>query len=192
MKNYQKILSFTLVAALILACAKPPVEDMDNAAAAVTRAENDHDVSQYASNALARARDSLNSMRAEADAKRYNEAKRLAAETVALAERAIQDGRNAAIRARDEAANAISIMEAAITDADQTIENARTVRQRNVNFDEIDRDFMGVKASADLARGANSEKRYREAVDGSAMVRTQLSGITARIGEAAISVSRKK
>jgi hypothetical protein len=165
---------------------------MDNATAAVARAENDPDVVMYAQSALSRAREMLNTMRTEADAKRYEEAKRLATDAVALAEKAIQDGRSAAVRARDEAANAIAVMESAISEADQTIENARGARQGNTNFEEVDRGFMDAKALADRARNANGEKRYREAIDGSSQVRSQLSAITSQIGQAAIAVSRKK
>ncbi|MDR2509692.1 MAG: DUF4398 domain-containing protein [Spirochaetaceae bacterium] len=179
-------------AALFVACAKPPVEDMDNAATAVARAESDVDVTAYAQGALSRARDSLNNMRTEAEAKRYEEARRLAAETVALAERAIQEGRNAAVRTRDEAANAISIMETAITEAGATIEGAKTARQKGVDFEEIEREFTDVKTVADRAKNANNEKRYREAIEGSSAVRSSLSGITGKIGQASITASRKK
>lgn len=182
-----------LSAALVLgACAKPPVEDMDNAAAAVARAESDNDAATYAANTIARARDALSTMRAEAEAKRYDEAKRLAAETIVLAERAIQDGRNAVSRVREEAAQAITIMDNAINETNSAIEGARTAKQKGINFQEIDREFMDTKAEGDRARNANNEKRYREAVDGSSNVRSRLSNITARIGEVAIETSRKK
>ncbi|MDR2098314.1 MAG: DUF4398 domain-containing protein, partial [Spirochaetaceae bacterium] len=66
---------FTLVAAAVMTgCAKPPVEEMNNAIAAVSRAENDPDVVNYAANALARAREALSQMQSAADAKRYDEA----------------------------------------------------------------------------------------------------------------------
>lgn len=181
-----------LVLVLAAACAKPPVEDMDNASAAVSRAESDADVAAFASSALARARDSLANMRAEAEAKRYDEAKRLATETIALAERAIQEARNAASSAREEAANAILIMDTALNDANTTIEGARGIHNSGVNFEEIDRDFMSAKAGADRARNANNEKRYHDAIDGSATVRAQVTNITSRIGQAAIATSRKK
>lgn len=189
--NFWRVGAFVLAVACA-ACAKAPVEDMENATAAVARAENDPDVVTYAQSALSRARETLNTMRAEAESKRYEEAKRLAADVVALAEKAIQDGRGAALRARDEAANAIAVMETAIAEADETIENARGARKGNVSFEEVDRDFMDAKTLADRARSANGEKRYREAIDGSSQVRSQLSAITSRIGQAALAVSRKK
>jgi hypothetical protein len=191
-RDFRRVLGVFVLAAACIGCAKPPVEDMDNATAAVARAENDPDVVMYAQSALGRARETLNTMRSEAEAKRYDEARRLAADVAALAEKAILDGRGAAVRARDEAANAIAVMESAITEADQEIENARVARKGDTNFEEVDRDFTDAKALADRARNANGEKRYREAIDGSSQVRSQLSAITSRIGQAAIAVSRKK
>jgi hypothetical protein len=165
---------------------------MDNAASALARAEADQNAVAFAANTLARARDAVANMRAEAEAKRYDEAKRIASEAIALAERAIQEGRSAAGRSRDEAAEAISIMDNSINETNTTIETARGSKQKGVNFEEIDRDFMDAKANADRARNANDEKRYREAIDGSAGVRSQLSNITAKIGQAVTEVKRKK
>ena len=77
---------------------------MENAEAALVRAENDPDAAAYAGNTLLRARDALASMRAEAEAKRYDAAKTYAAEAVNAAEKAVNDGRAAAARAGEEAA----------------------------------------------------------------------------------------
>ncbi|MDR2102358.1 MAG: DUF4398 domain-containing protein, partial [Treponema sp.] len=70
-------------------CAKPPTEEMNNAAAAVTRAENDADAVTYAGNLLVRARDTLTRMQIEAEAKRYDAARALAAEAISAADKAI-------------------------------------------------------------------------------------------------------
>ncbi|MDR2481845.1 MAG: DUF4398 domain-containing protein [Spirochaetaceae bacterium] len=186
------MLSGAILIALFAACAKPPVEDMDNAAAAVSKAENDPDVIAYSQSDLTKARESLDDMRTEADAKRYDEAKRLAQEVIAIAERAIQNGRNAAVRTRDEAAAALIAMEAALSETTQTIENARTAKQRGIDFEEIDRDLMDARAAADDARNANSDKRYRDAINASSATRNKLSSITAKIGQVSIAASRKK
>jgi predicted kinase len=184
---------FGLLAALAFAaCAKPPTEEMEQAAAAVAKAENDPDAKLYAQTGIARARDSLNTMRSEADQKHYDQAKQLAAETVSLADKAIADGKNAAARIRDEAANAITVMNNAVTETQSTIEGARTAKQRGVNFQEIDGEFATAQAGADQARAANSQQRFREAIDGSGGVRSQLSAINAKISQAAQAQNRKK
>jgi predicted kinase len=193
MKLTNKIVFFGLVTALVFAsCAKPPVEEMDAATAALTRAENDPDAKLYAQNGITRARDSLNNMRAEAEQKHYPQALQLAKDTVDLAERAISDGKNVAARMREDAANAIRAMETAITETKATIDNARTQRLRGVTFSQIDSDFAATQAIADQARLANGSNRYREAVDSSQTVRSQLSNISTTIAQAAQSLSRKK
>jgi PBP1b-binding outer membrane lipoprotein LpoB len=192
-KIMKKILFFGLVIALVFAaCAKQPTEEMEKAAAAVSQAENDPDAKAYAPSSIARARESLNTMQAEADQKRYDQAKQLAADTIALAEKAIADGKSGAVRIRDEAANAINAMNNAITETETTIESARTAKQKGVNFQEIDGDFAAANAGADQARLANNQQRFREAIDGGGNVRSQLSNITARIGQSAQAQNRKK
>jgi hypothetical protein len=189
----KKILFFSLlIVSVFAACAKPPTEEMEKAAAAVAQAENDPDAKAYAASSIARARESLNTMRTEAEQKHYDQAKQLAADTVALAEKAIADGKTALARIRDEASTAINTMNNAITETQTTIENARTAKQRGVNFEEIDGDFSAAKTSADQARLANTQQRYREAIDGSGNVRSQLSNITAKIAQAAQAQNRKK
>jgi len=104
MRRIHTIFCMALVLAMLaIGCAKPPTEDMNNAAEAVTRAENDKDAVTYAFNSITRAKDALARMNVEADAKRYDAAKSYAAEAIAAAERAIADGRAGAERARNEA-----------------------------------------------------------------------------------------
>lgn len=191
--NQKNILFVCLIASVLTAaCAKPPVEEMEKASASVAQAESDPDVNAYAVGALSRAREALANMRAESEAKRYDEARRLASEAISLAERAISEGRSGAVRARDDAAAAIAVMETAITETDSAIESARKSKQKDVDFKSIDKDFADAKTGANGARDANEGKRYREAVENSSAVRSQLSGITGRIGTAAIAASRKK
>jgi hypothetical protein len=184
---------FTLVvAALIAACAKPPVEEMNSAIAAVSRAENDPDVINYAANALARAREALSQMQAEADAKRYDAAKRLAADAQTLAEKALSDSRAATLRIREEADGAIRAMQSAITETDQTLSNARRSRPTGVNINQLEQDFANARNTADQAVIAQTESRYREAIDKSQSVRAALSSITSSLSQTVIATSRKK
>ncbi|MDR0410227.1 MAG: DUF4398 domain-containing protein [Spirochaetaceae bacterium] len=182
-----------LIAAAVLAgCAKPPVEEMNDAIAAVSRAENDPDVINYAANALLRAREALAQMQSEADAKRYDAARRLAGDAQDLAEKAISESRAAASRIREDAENAIRAMQNALDETDQTLSNARRSRPAGVNITQLDNDFTAARDDADRAVIAQTESRYREAIDTSQRVRAALSSITSSLSQTVISASRKK
>lgn len=185
-------LIFIVGTVLLAGCAKPPVEEMNNAVAAVSRAENDPDVVNYATNALARAREALSQMQAEADAKRYDNARSLAADAQSLAEKAISDSRAAALRIREEADSAIRAMQNAISETEQTLNNARRSRPAGVNVNQLDRDFANARGTADQAVIAQTESRYREAIDKSQAVRSALSAITSSLSQTVIAASRKK
>ncbi|MDR2795118.1 MAG: DUF4398 domain-containing protein [Spirochaetaceae bacterium] len=185
-------LAFIVATALFTGCAKPPLEEMNNAVAAVNRAENDPDVVNYAANALARAREALTQMQAEADAKRYDNAKRLAADAQALAEKAVSDSRAAALRIRDEADSAIRAMQSSLSETEQTLNDARRSHPAGVNIDRLDQDFANARGTADQAVIAQTESRYREAIDKSQTVRAALSAITSSLSQTVIAASRKK
>ncbi|MDR2865765.1 MAG: hypothetical protein LBV68_09175 [Spirochaetaceae bacterium] len=193
MKNTKKFFFLGLIVAVIaVACEKPPTEAMDKAAAAVTRVENDIDVQVYASNNIAKIRDMLKNMRTEANQKRYAQARQLAADIIDFADKVIAEGKSAAARLHDDAANALDLMENAIRETQTTLEDARKAKQQGLKFDELDNDFTGAQSGAEQARLENNEKRYREAIDTSEGVRSALGSITAKIGEASLSQSRKK
>jgi hypothetical protein len=183
----------TLAATAALAgCAKPPIEEMNNAIAAVSRAENDPDVVNYAANALARAREALSQMQTEADAKRYDAAKRLAVDAQTLAEKALSDSRSAALRVREEADNAVRTMQNAIAETDQTLANASRSPPAGVNVNQLEQDFAAARATADQAVIAQTESRYREAIEKSQTVRASLSAITSSLSQRVMAASRKK
>jgi hypothetical protein len=180
-------------AAFIFAsCAKMPTEEMGQAEEAVVRAENDPDAKQYAQADVARARESLNNMQDEAAQKHYEQAKQLASETIALADKAISNGKAGAARIRSEADSAIRAMENSLSETQLTIDGAKSAGRSTVNFAEIDSEYATALSGAEQARQANTSGNYRQAVDLSASVRTSLSNITERIGQAAQAQNRKK
>jgi hypothetical protein len=83
-------------------------------------------------------------------------------------------------------------MENSITETQATIENAKSAGRSAQNFTEIDNEYATALSGAEQARQANSAGNYRQAKDLSASVRTSLSNITARIGQAAQAQNRKK
>jgi hypothetical protein len=176
---------------LITACATPPIEEMEAARTAVTRAENDPDVVAYAISALARAREALANMEAEAQAKRYDTARSYAAEAQTGAEKAINDARTLAARARDDSANALNALRNAVSETDSTIDQGK---KNNLALDwtEIDRDYQNAQSIAGEAEAAAAANRYRDVVERANTARTTLSAINAQISAGSLAVTRKK
>jgi hypothetical protein len=177
---------------LIAGCAKPPVEEMENAASAVTRAENDPDAVAYSASTLSRARDALNRMRAEAESKRYDAAKSYAAEAVNAAEKAIADGRAAAARIREEASTLLGQVKTSLEETGRSLERAKGVGDIDLDFGILDQDYDSARRGTAQAEVSLAGNNYQDSIDKSRTARGILSGIDSRIAGATISVSRKK
>jgi HEPN domain-containing protein len=187
-------LFFIILGLLCLAggCAKPPTEEMDNAQAALTRAENDPDAVLYAADSITRARNALEQMRAEAAAKRYDAASTYAQETIRAADKAISDGRAAALRAKDDTASLMTLLSASIKETGEAIDAARQVQNSSLDFEALSRDFESARRTFDQAQVSASAGNYKDATEKGQTVRSSLSGINARLSEAVMAVSRKK
>jgi hypothetical protein len=170
-------------------CAKPPVEEMDAALSAVTRAENDPDAAAYAGNTLIRARDALASMRTAAEAKQYDSARTYAAEAVNAAEKAVTDGRAAAERAREEVAALTALLPEAFAETDRAVKAAEG---KNIDLAAISRDLEAARRMMDQAVVAEAGGNYREALEKGQAARSALGDIRAKLSAAAMAVSRKK
>jgi len=186
----------TLCIALVLAmlavgCAKPPTEEMNNATEAVTRAENDSNAVTYAGGSVARARDALTRMSAEASAKRYDSARSYAAEAIAAADRAINDGRAGAERARNEAATYIADLKPLLAETEQGINAARKARLP-LDFKSIDEDFNEARSNTAQAEAAYAGNRYSVAIDRARSARVGLNGINQRLSTSTLAVTRRK
>jgi hypothetical protein len=195
MKKYGSgLLLCTVLAAALLwsACAQPPTEEMENARTAVTRAENDADALTYASSALARARAALDSMQAEAEAKRYDAAKNYAAEAISAADKALADGKTGSARAREEAAALVSSVKGTLAETQQSIDSAKTVQNIDLDFNGIDQDFETARRTTDQAELSLAGNNYADALNKCRDARGLLGDISAKIAGAATTVSRKK
>ncbi|AEF84233.1 putative lipoprotein [Treponema primitia ZAS-2] len=191
-KSRINIILFVLLALSLVGCAKPPTAEMDNAIAAVTRAENDPDAIAYGSSSLARAREALSNMQAEAGAKRYDGAKTYAQEAINAADRAIADGKTGAQRARDEAATLVNGARTALTETEKNITAAKGVKNLGLDFDGISQDFNSAKNLVDQAQGSLSTGNYPDCVSKSQSARSILGNIDTKISQASIATSRKK
>jgi PBP1b-binding outer membrane lipoprotein LpoB len=187
------LVSAVLAASLLWAgCAKPPVAEMEAAATAVTRAENDADAATYAGSALSRARDALNRMKAEAESKRYDTAKSYAAEAISAADKAVADGKAGAARAREEASALVNSVKTSLVETEKSIGSAKAVKNINLNFNSIDRDFENARRTTVQAEASLGGANYQDALDKGRSARGILSDITTKIAGATVSVSRKK
>jgi hypothetical protein len=192
MKRIHTIFCVALVLAMLgMGCAKPPTEEMNNAAEAVTRAENDKDAVTYAFNSITRAKDALEHMKTEADSKRYDAAKSYAAEAIAAAERAITDGRAGAERARSEASSLVAQLRPLIAETEQGITAARAAGLP-LDFESVDTDFNTARRNADQAQTALSATRYEESMERGRAARLGLNSINQQLAIATLAVSRKK
>jgi hypothetical protein len=186
------VLCTALITAFLASCAKPPVEEMNAASAALSRAENDADAVTYAANTLARARDALNRMQTEADAKRYDSAKTFAAEAISAAEKAIADGKTGAERTREDAANLIAVLKNTVSETEDSIRAAKKAQNLQLDFGAIDQDFETARRTADQAEVSLAGSNYTDAMDKGKAARGLLGGISERLSSAATAASRKK
>jgi len=186
------LLIVCILAFVISACAKPPTEEMNRAEDAVTRAENDADAVAFAPNTLVRARDALIKMNTEADAKRYDSAKNYAAEAISNAERAVTEGRAGAVRARDEAANIINSVGNLLSETTNALNTAKQVPNLQLDFDALSWDLDAARRLYDDARQNLQANNTREAIARAENARSILSGINAKITDAAQAASRKQ
>ena len=193
MKKLIFALIITLIGGFALgSCKAPPVEEMNKAIDAVARAENDKDAVTYAANSLARAKDALNRMNQEAAAKRYDQAKSLAAEAVSLAEKAIADGKTGAARARDEAVNLIAVVGSEITATEGELAAATNAGNLALDTNALGKDLETCKNGLDEAKQSANNENYRDAINKAQPIRPALAEIRTKINGAAVEAGRKK
>jgi hypothetical protein len=172
-----------VILALVSACARPPVTEMDNARLAVFTAENDPDAIEYGAGSLVRARSALALMQTEADSKRYDVAKAHAEEAIAAAETAVSEGKTGAARARQDAASAVSVLQPEIEDTSRNL-NAARYSDLPLDYNALERDLMNAYTQTDRAQTDYTEGRYKDALDKARNVRSNLSDINRVISTA--------
>ncbi|MDR2363983.1 MAG: DUF4398 domain-containing protein [Spirochaetaceae bacterium] len=181
-----------IIALLLAGCAKPPTEEMEKAAAAVTQAENDPDAVLYGEDSLIRAKNALTQMRVSADSKRYDEAKLLAQEAIDAAEKARNDGRLGATRAKEEAERLLSEAQNALTATEKTLNMAKDLDKVEADFDTLTRKLQTAGSIIGEAETALNASRYQDSQNKSREARAALGDITSEISGAVTKKSRKK
>ncbi|MDR3139031.1 MAG: DUF4398 domain-containing protein [Treponema sp.] len=191
-KEYITLAGVFVLVFFLVSCAKPPTEEMNNAVTALTRAENDADAVTYAGNVLVRARDTLAQMHIEAEAKRYDAARALAAEVISAADKAIADGRAASERARSEAANLVSSLKTPLAETEAALKAARGVQKIKLDFNALTREFEQARSEAGEAEQSLLAGNYQNAREKALNVRSSLGGIDIQISDAVRAASRKQ
>ncbi|MDR1211985.1 MAG: hypothetical protein LBK40_07130 [Spirochaetaceae bacterium] len=193
---FSKVSWYMVCAVLFLAlasgCAKPPVEEMNAAREAVTRAENNANALAYAADGVRRARSALGRMDEEANAKRYDAAKIAAAEAVAAAEKAVRDGQEASAKAADNASNLIVAAKTEIQAAEQALDAAMRSGVRNINFGELNSAAGDAWKSVEQAEISLAQGRAQDAVNGAGEARRNAARISLALSEGARAGSRKQ
>lgn len=180
-----KLICFICVLlAFLSGCAKPPLAEMESAREAVLRAENDPVVVQYAASSLSRAQAALRRMQTEAESKRYDAVKTLAAEAIAAADKAVADAKAGYDRARNEAAALLSGLKPEIEEAGKGIDKARAAGF-SLNYNELNNDLKYAKDSAEKAEVDLAMNRYQNALDNGKNARAALGDINQKLANAA-------
>jgi hypothetical protein len=177
---------------LMTGCAKPPTEAMENAEAALARAENDPDAVNYGNASLIRARDALANMRSEAAAKRYDAAQTYAQDVVTAAERAIADGRAGAQRAREEASASLNSVRISLGETQKNINTAKGIEDIQLDFRAVDGEYASAQSQVDQAQSALNTADYRSSLEKSQRARSLLGDINTKISQASRATSQKK
>jgi len=180
---------FCIALVLFAGCAKPPTEEMERARDAVFKAENDANAVQYAPGPLATAKDAIKRMDMAANDKKYDAAKNHAAEAVAAAEKAINDGKAKSQRAGEEAGSLISGLRTEIEETTKNIASAR-YSQLPLDYNAFDKAIVNAHNMTDQAEVDQIMGRNQDALEKAKAVRANLNDINQKIANAA--TGRKK
>jgi len=174
------------------ACAQPPTEQIEAANAALSQAEANADVRQYAPESLARARSLVERMRAEVEAKRYDSAETLALEAVDAAEKAVKAAAAAKEKARTDASSAISSAKSLLDEVRKALIAAKGVRGIKLDATAAETDINAASQLITGAEGDLSKASFAAASAKAGDARSALAGIQRRIADAVQVATRRK
>ena len=173
-------------------CAAPPKAEMEAAENALARAESDPDVAAYAEASLLKARSAVAQMQDAAKRKRYREAKLFASEAASAAERAINEGRAAGVRAREDASVLMETLKESLTETQDALDKAQKLPEANLDFEALAQDLDASRAALAEAETDRADNRTEDAVSKGKTVRADLDAIQTAIVNEVRSGSPKK
>jgi hypothetical protein len=180
-----------LLALMLAGCEKPPQAEIDAAAAAVSIAEADQNALTYGSAALERAKTALSQAYLSVENKRYDEAKTFADETVAAAERAVEDGKIGLARRIAEVEGVIGKAQTELETAEAAVEAAALkapspdIQAHRVSLQEV-RGIL-VSSQEDL-----TAQRFQDASSKAESVRSAAAAVVSALSSNASAFSKKK
>ena len=180
-----------------IGCESPPLEEAANAREVVFMAGSDKNVTDFASDTLAHAREALGRMEDALESKQYQAAKTHAAQAVAAAERAIAEGRLGAesnrretVVADDTSPIALTSIEASAKVQEEIDETLRDINGARYSLMDLDYDSLDLRIArayslADQAEADILAGRYQAALDKIREIREELARINLLIANAA-------
>ncbi len=186
------MLILAVVALGLVACAKPPTDEIDAANSALARANADADARKYAPDSLSRARSLVAQVEVEVAAKRYDSARSLAIEAEEAANKAIEDGAGAKTRARTDAVSLISDAKTSLLEVRQSLRAAKTVAGILLDVNTAERDVNTAVETIAAADGDLAKSDFQEAGRKAQSARSLLSDVNQRISGAVQKATRRK
>ena len=186
------VFALSMVLLLIIACAKPPTEEIEAAESALARAEADADAREYAPESLVRAQNLVDRMRAAVDAEDYDLARNLAQDAVAAAGKAITDGAAAKETARNNASAAISGAKSLFTEVENSLSGAKNVSGISLDISAIEKDISAAAQIISAAENDFANADYATAQSKAKDAQSALADIQRYIADAVQKVTRRK
>ena len=148
-------------------CAKEPAVEIAAARQALTQAETP-DVTEYAAQSLAAAREAVKAMDAELTTqkgkfvlfRKYDQAKVLCAAAKTSAGKAVTDGAAGKARAKNEASDVINQAKAAVAETRTLLASAPRGKGASTDIAALESDLAGVDAVIAEAEGLFGQERY--------------------------------
>jgi hypothetical protein len=178
------------VALFCASCDRPPTEEINKAVEALGRAENDADAVAYAGSILARARDAMDKMQEEVNQKRFDSAKLFAADVVSLSERAIEEGKVGAARAREEAASLLGGLGSSIAQTETALNEARG-HDIEIDYNALGATLDAARNTYDSAQSSLEDGDFPDALEKGQEVRSTISDVNSTINQGAQGLLKK-
>jgi len=155
---------------LLSGCAKEPAVEIENARQALAQAETP-EVTEYAPQALAAAKEAFKALDAELAAqkgkfalfRKYEQSKQLAAAALTAAQKAVTDGAAAKARTRNEATALIEQAKAGVAETRTLLASAPRGKGSSTDIAALESDLAGVEAVIAEAEALFAQERYLQA-----------------------------
>lgn len=175
--NFCLIMGLTLV---VVACAKPPTQELDAAKAALDAAKA-AEAEVYAPDTYRSASNTLNEANAKVEQKDYEGAKASAIQAKEVADRAKSEADTNKRQTRDEAQAVINRVAPGLTDARTSLGNAPRGKGADEDLDQLNADLGQAESNLSDARGSLNSGKYKDALSQARSSESKLSPIQSSV-----------